>query len=315
MEFEEKNGILVPKKEPSPICIFVDESYLLDQTGYLQAAVPIPQDVYTEQLLPHCKELLAKLGKDAKEFKGSGIKPGTLAIYQDFLQSFINVAAQLADVAPVYSIVAIDSMSVYGSEPFKQIYNNVLGAFDNLGITDEDQLAAEFSRQILWLHIHYPFISPNAFANHQILCFDNKHRYAQRMQALKAFTGSRLNAPTFWQLEKVFRSLANTLFQHLEPKLTISKIDRFHFQWSTVEFGLQAADLLCHLVFNAIRHEMGLVNDKTKMKAELLKKVMPDFALDNALKSSLGIGKDGEGKDDVLCKDANLRSRFQFLPV
>jgi hypothetical protein len=58
-----------------------------------------------------------------------------------------------------------------------------------------------------------------------------------------------------------------------------------------------------------------LVNDNTKLKTELLKKVMPAFALDVALKSSLGIGEDGEGKDDVLCKDTNLRSRFHFLPV
>src|SRR5208337_4935528 len=128
----------------------------------------------------------------AKEFKGRGVKRGTLSIYQDFLQGFVNVAAQLADVAPVYSVVAIDSTSVYGSDPFKQIYKNVTGAFANLGITDEDELAAEFSRQVLWLHVHYPSISPKAFTNHLILCFDNKHRYAQQMQALKAFTGSRL---------------------------------------------------------------------------------------------------------------------------
>ena len=156
MEFEEKNGILIPKSEPSPFCVFIDESYLLDQTGYLQAAVPIPQDIYMQELVPRCKELLLKLGKDAKEFKGSGIKAGTLGIYREFLKGFINVAAQLADAAPVYSIVAIDSTGVYGSHSFKQIYDNVAGTFAKLGITDEDHLAVEFSRQILWLHIHYP---------------------------------------------------------------------------------------------------------------------------------------------------------------
>jgi hypothetical protein len=294
MEFEMKNGILVPKSEPSPICIFIDETYLLDQTGFLQAAVPIPQDIYTQQLVPHCKGLLAKLGKDAKEFKGSGIKPGNAGIYQEFLQGFINVTAQLADTAPVYSIVAIDSTGLYAGPVFKQILDNVAGSFAQLGITDEDQLAAEFSRQILWLHIHYPSISPKAFANHLILCFDNKHRYAQRMQALKAFSGARLIAPTFWQLEKAFRSFANTLFQHLEPKIAISKIDRFQFQWSSVEFGLQAADLFCHLMFNAVRHEMGIVNENTKLKTEILKKVLPAFALEAALRASLGIGKDGQ---------------------
>jgi hypothetical protein len=107
MEFEEKNGILIPKSEPSPICVFIDESYLLDQTGFLQSAVPVPQDIYAQQLVPRCQELLRKLGKDAKEFKGSGIKPGNIEVYQAFLQGFVNVTAKLTDVASVYSIVAI----------------------------------------------------------------------------------------------------------------------------------------------------------------------------------------------------------------
>jgi len=204
---------------------------------------------------------------------------------------------------------------VYNSAPFKQIYDNVAGAFANLGITDEDNLAAEFSRQILWLHVHYPHISEKPFANHLILCFDNKHRYAQRMQALKAFMGPRLIAPTFWQLEKAFRSFANTLFQHLTPKITISKIDRFQFQWSSVEFGLQAADLFCHLMFNAVRHGMGIVNENTTLKTELLKKVVPSFALPDDLKADLAVGKNAEGKDDVLCKNPKLRSRVQLRPA
>jgi hypothetical protein len=314
MEWEMKGGILVPKTAPSPICMFIDETCLLGESGFLQAAVPIPQHTYTQRLVPHSKTLLARLGKDAKEFKGSGIKVGNADIYLEFLQSFINVAAQLGEIAPVYSIVAIDSADVYSSAPFNAIYNNVAGAFANLGITDEDQLAAEFSRQILWLHVHYPYIAEKAFANPLVLCFDNKHRYAQRMQALKAFTGPRLLAPTFWQLEKAFRSFANTLFEHLTPKIAISKIDRFQFQWSSVEFGLQAADLLCHLTFNAVRHGMGIVNDTTSLKTELLMKIVPSFALSESLKAELAVGKDAQGRDDVRCANPKLRSRVQLLP-
>jgi hypothetical protein len=55
MEWEMKGGILVPKAVPSPICMFIDEAYLLGQTGFLQAAVPIPQDIYTQELVPQCK--------------------------------------------------------------------------------------------------------------------------------------------------------------------------------------------------------------------------------------------------------------------
>jgi hypothetical protein len=62
---------------------------------------------------------------------------------------------------------------VYNSPPFKAIYDNVVGAFAHLGITHEDNLAAEFSRQVLWLHVHYPHIAEKPFANHLALCFDN----------------------------------------------------------------------------------------------------------------------------------------------
>lgn len=37
-------------------------------------------------------------------------------------------------------------------------------------------------------------------------------------------------------------------------------------------------------------------SDNMKLKIELLKNVMPEFALDSALKSHLAIGKDGEKK-------------------
>lgn len=315
MEWEMQGNVLVPKSESVPMCAFVDEAYLLGQTGFLQAAIVVPQDIYTQQLVPRSKELLTKLGKEAKEFKGSSIKAGNANIYLEFLQGFINVAAQLGEVAPVYSIIAIDSADVYSSDPFAAINNNVTGAFANLGITDEEHLAAEFSRQILWLHVHFPFVTKNGFGNSLVLCFDNKHRYAQRMQALRAFTGPRLNAPTFWQLEKAFRSFANTLFQHLTPKIAMPQIERFRFQWSSVEFGLQAADLLCHLTLNAVRHGMGIVNDSTTLKTDLLKKVVPSFALLDDLKVDLVVGKDAEGKDDVRCVNPKLRSRVQLLPA
>ena len=71
MEYEINNGILIPKESPPPIYIFVDETYLLDQTGFLQSGIPVPQNIYTDQLVPHCQNLLQKLGKDAKEFKKS----------------------------------------------------------------------------------------------------------------------------------------------------------------------------------------------------------------------------------------------------
>jgi hypothetical protein len=314
MEYEMKNGVLVQKVDPTPICVFVDETYLLDQSGFLQSAIPVPQNLYTAELVPHSQALLLKLGKDAKEFKGTKIKAGNAAIYQEFLQGFINVTARVGDHFQLFPIVAIDATDVYYGGLAAQIYNDVTGCLARLEITDEDHLASEFSRQILWLHIHYPHVAPDRFANHLVFSFDNKHRYAQRMQALRAFIGNQLVAPTFWQLEKAMRSMANTLFEHLQPKIAISKIDRFHFQWSTKEFGLQAADLFCHLMYNAIQHELGIINDNTTLKTTILKNVMSAFGIDANLKAALHIAKDHEGKDYVRCIDSNLRSRIQFLP-
>jgi hypothetical protein len=94
MEWEMKGGILVPKSAPPPICMFIDEIYLLGQSGFLQAAVPIPQDIYTQHLVPQSKTLLAKLGKDAKEFKGSSIKPGNADIYLDWTLAKIALFLQ-----------------------------------------------------------------------------------------------------------------------------------------------------------------------------------------------------------------------------
>jgi hypothetical protein len=44
MPYEMKNGLLVPASETPPITVFIDETYLLDRSGFLQAAVPIPLD-------------------------------------------------------------------------------------------------------------------------------------------------------------------------------------------------------------------------------------------------------------------------------
>jgi hypothetical protein len=60
---------------------------------------------------------------------------------------------------------------------------------------------------------------------------------------------------------------------------------------------------------------MGIVNDNTTLKTEILKKVVPAFALPDGLKTELEVGKNAEGKDDVLCKNPKLRSRVQLLPA
>jgi len=191
----------------------------------------------------------------------------------------------------------------------------LLGALAHFGIHDEGHLVAEFSRQILWLHKHYKKITADEFANNLILCFDNKHRYAKRMQAVRTFAGNKLPGAALWKLEKAMTSCANTLLQHMEPKVPIARIDKFYFEDSSAEFGLQAADLLCHLVYSGIKHELGIKDQNTILKTQILMAVMPGFALDAGLRKALAVGKNGQGKDAVRCVNPSLLSTFQFLPV
>ncbi|NLE36848.1 MAG: DUF3800 domain-containing protein, partial [Pirellulaceae bacterium] len=227
---------------------------------------------------------------------------------------FINVSAHISDQAPIFPIVAVDASGVYSGENYDWVYKNVTGGLANMGIHDEDQLAAEFSRQILWIYNHYKKITDRKLTNELVLCFDNKHQYAGRMRALRAMTNDKLIVPTLWQLEYTMRSFANTLFAYMEPKIPIPKIDRFQFQWSASEFGIQAADLLCHLIYSGIKNAMGITEGNIQLKASILREVMPAFALDAALMNSLAISKNNAGQDDVRCTDPHLLSTFQFFP-
>lgn len=314
MEYKETNGILLPKKKPPSIDVFIDETYLLNRSGLLQSAIPIQRDVYEEKLKPFCRDLLQRLGKGAREFKGSAIKNGNKDIYLAFLQAFVNEVANVADQWPLFPIISIDAMEVYSGPMFDSINGNVRGALKNLGISNEDQLVAEFSRQILWLHIHFKKITQLNLENDFILNFDNKHRYAESCGTNRFVTHRYLRASVSVKLENLLKSMAQTLIAKIEPRIAMPRIGGFRFQWSSNEFGLQAADLLCHLVYNRLKYEMGIVNANTELKSQILWEVMPCNIIDPALRALMKVTRDNEGKDAVLCLDKELRSTIQILP-
>lgn len=314
MRFEMKNGLLVPKNEAPAIVVFLDETYLLKESGFLQAAVPIPLNVYAGELIPLCKELLGKLGKDAKEFKGSAIKPGNRDVYLQFLRHYTNASANVGDKVELYPVVAVDAADQYTGDKFKWVFDNVVGGLKNLGIDNEENLIAEFSRQVLWLFHHWKKISTVRYANPLVLLFDNKHRYAEKFNEQRAVINDKLIAPTFWELGKTMTSFANTLFSMMEPRIPIPCISRLDFQWSPSDFGLQAADVFSHLIYNALKCEMGIKDEGADLKYELLLHVMPDFKLDSPLQTALKVEKDNDGRDGLVCVEPKLLSTFQFLP-
>lgn len=315
MEFEMKNGLLIPKKSVTPIYVFIDETYLLHGTGFVQAAVPVPHELYSSTLVPLCRQALAELGTDAREFKGAGIKNGNKNVYLKFLRYFVNVAASLGDQADLHPIATVDAIAQYEGDTFKAIRDNVMGGLKNLGIENQENLLAAFSQQVLWLHHHWKKISNTRYANPLVLLFDNKHRYAQQFDERVLHVNRQLIAPVFWELGKTMTSVANTLFERLEPVIPISRINRFDFQRSEKEFGIQAADLLSHLLYSAVKYEMGIRDGNNNVKYWLLRQVMPGFACASELRAALRIVKDAEGKDGLECVDAKLLSTFQLLPV
>jgi len=313
MNYNFKKGIYIPQKDVTPIAIFMDETNLLNKSGFLQSAVVVPYDSYKEFLLPLCYDLLRKLGNGAKEFKGSNIKPGNVSIYKDFLRYFLNTVAQVSGQSELHSIISIDSTLTYESDNFDVIFEIASGVLVDFEINDEEHLAAECSRQILWLLNHYHKICDHRFAKGLLLVFDNKHRYAQRLRSLKLIKPEGLGASVFWEMGDLLTRLTNTILSKMKDSHTISEIKKFQFLWSNKEFGLQAADLLCHLMYNTLKYELGIINDNTKLKRDMLIEILPDFSIDKALTSALDIKKDSENREDILCVKQDLISTFQLL--
>ena len=157
-----------------------------------------------------------------------------------------------------------------------------------------------------------PKAAPSSFTSKMILNFDNKHRYAQLMRETRAVVGDSSNI-VFWTTEKIIRTVLNKFMPHLTPNYKIPNLRKFTFTWSTEEFGLQAADVLSHLIYSGIRYEMGIQDEITATKRELLDEFISDFRVDDDLRAKLNIGTSNEGKSDVECLGAHI-STFQFLP-
>ncbi len=315
MEWQEKNGILIRRQTLQPIEIFVDETFFHDRSGFLQAAFAAPKDIYDQVIVPRSRELLKQLGPQAKEFKGSAIKRGNVRPYREFLYLFIDISARIADQAPLYAVVSLDATTAYAGQQFDCVRFNVVGALNNMHVTDADFLAEEFSRQMLWLHRHFPLIAPRGFRNDVVLTFDAKYLHAEESRAARFFSGDKLIVATTSTLESVFSSCARTLFSDHRSDIrlpNIGRVDRFRFVRSPDEFGLQAADVLSHLLYSAIRKSMGINDPGVDFKVQVLNEVMPDFEIDDALRASLTVVTGPDGRQDLRLTNPQFRSRFQL---
>ncbi len=312
MDLKLKNGIYVPMKNPQDIYVFIDETYLLNNSAFLQSATPIPADLYQQVLIDDSRNLLNSLGPHAKEFKGSKIRPGNVSTYRDFLRLWIDACASVGDQVPLYPIVSFGSQSSYAGTDVEQIKSEIESALLSVQSGVHPELLAEVCRQIKWLVHHFHRAAPSSFTNEMILYFDNKHRYAQLMRDTRAVVGDYSNV-VLWSTEKIIRTCLNAKLPNLTPGYRFPNLRKFTFAWSTTQFGLQAADVLSHLIYSGFRYEMGIQDPITETKRELLEEFILEFAIDDALRAILTVGTSNNGKSDVECLGAHI-STYQFLP-
>ena len=308
----------LPNKAPlAPILLFIDETFTADKSGFLQACFSVPQSIYDETFVPRSRELLRQLGSQAAEFKGSAIKRGNIRPYRDFLHLFIGVSAHVSDHAPLYPVVSLEGNESYAGQQFDWVRKNVEGSLQNFNVSDSAHIVEEFSQQLIWLHSHLTAIAPEGISNEIVFTFDEKHSYAKQMLKLRFFSGEQPSAAVASSLETVLTSLARTLFSHKQSNLRLTMIDRvkrFRFARSQDEFGLQAADVLSHLIYISLRKAVGIVNANTSFKVDLLSEIMPDFAIDDDLRSRLKIIEAKDGRQDISLTDPLMRLRFHFAP-
>lgn len=266
------SGLILPEEPPlAPIHLFIDETFAGDRSGFLQACFPVPENIYDEVIVPESRKILRRLGPQAKEFKGSAIKQGNVSPYREFLHLFTSISARIADHTTLYPVVSLDGMDVYSGQQFDNVRWNVQGSLENLGASEAVHIVAEFSRQMLWLHRHLPTIAPQGIMNEIIITLDAKHSHAEQMRESRFFFGGQLSAATASSLENVLTSYARTLLSHEQSDLQIPNIGRvqgFRFVPSHVEFGLQAADVLSHLVYSVLRQAAGIIDANSAFKGE-----------------------------------------------
>ena len=315
---QHQSGLILPDESPlSPIHLFIDETFTADRSGFLQACFPVPQNIYEEVIVPQSRELLRQFGLQATEFKGAAIKPGNIRPYRDFLHLFTGISAHISDQAPLYPIVSLDGIDAYAGQQFECVRSNVEGSLQNLNASDATHIVAEFSRQMLWLHRHLPTIAPQGFGNGLNCTFDAKYLHAEQMRESRFFSGGQLVTAAMSSLETVLTSCARTLLSYERSVLRlpmIGRIKRFRFVRSPDEFGLQAADVLSHLIYSALRQAVGIVDANTDFKVHLLSEVMPDFAIDDELRSRLTVITANDSRPDIGLTDRLMRSRFQIAP-
>ena len=296
------------------IVVYVDETYFGNQTGVIQAAIPIQKDlekVFDDSV----KKLLEKYPSNKiQEFKASKISKGNRVIYEIFLQRIINVNASIGDQSSLRPIVTVEGIDRHNDINNVTFINAVTDQLAKHAITDEPQLGKEFSRQVWWLYRFFEKICQSQIANEFEFVFDNKHQYAQKCLDYKAvILPNRI--PILRRRWEVLSSIANIILKEMhKPPKWFPKISKFTFNYSENNYFLQSCDLFANLFYNALKYESGIRNKTVELKRDMLQCVIPSINFDRRLVSALEIGVLNNSYKEVFFKDKKLSGCFRLSP-
>jgi Protein of unknown function (DUF3800) len=294
-----------------PARVYVDESYGDDGSFVVQTAVALPAgnaEIAFNEILE------AKIAEnprfDREEFKAKGLSGKNQYVFQWFLQQAINILGEVADRTPCRTLVTIDSVEKYRSDVYDRLYEQLKGSLTDIGYTDaEIGHARDFIRQVIWLHARLPRLIPPAGAGGVELFFDEKYRMDLSFKEDIAAWVPRGEARVRFEEErwKTYTRLLRILLQVLPTTQTFPEVASFTYVNSKSSYLIQAADLLSNLTLNAIRHRMGVTDDMTRMKYDMLCSVMSDDPIAGDLLAAFAV-RDGK----VSCQDVELFSSIEL---
>jgi len=296
---------------PHPTRVYVDESYGDHNSFVVQTAIALPagnaEEAFNDSLEAKFAENAAF---DRDEFKANKLNGKNRFVYHWFLQRVINIVAEIADGTPCRSLITIDSMEKYRDRVYQQLYDQLQGSLEDIGYPGaEVENARDFIRQVLWLHARLPKLIPPDGTGDVELYFDEKYRMDLSFQEEVAAWVPREGARVRFQEErwKAYSRLLRILLRVLPTTRRFPEVASFTYANSKSNYLLQAADLLSNLTLNAIKFRMGEVNDRTKLKHEMLCSVMDRDPICDELLAEFEIVN---GR--VACRDPELFSSIEL---
>ena len=287
------------------IKLYVDETYFEYQTGFIQVALPVPGPPYETSLAEDLRQFLPGRGESRQlnyEFKASKLNGRNETRYTRFLEFLLRDLRNVHDESSITPVVTFESMQNYAkNDPdYSWVREQTLALSIALQMNVDTHLTEEFSKQVLWLWRTSKAIFHRPIGNPIALVFDNKHNYATLVNKMKSVALAN-GLIVFDELRRQFARMATCILNEMQPKKSLPPLQDFAFEFSEKTVFLQASDVLCNLIHNALKFHKGIANENTARKCNVLSKVIPNLQFDEKLLSAFEVA--GE---NVVCRKSDL---------